>query len=112
MKDHVARYLEECCVIDFSMKEYETKTETLYNHYVRWCTERDRIIPLSENVFGSKLVEHGIQKKRKRVKGEGQQYFYVPVVLTHVLRGEKGQGDILSTLEEKSAAYEMAVSDK
>jgi phage/plasmid-associated DNA primase len=94
------------------MKEYETKTETLYNHYVRWCTERDRIIPLSENVFGSKLVEHGIQKKRKRVKGEGQQYFYVPVVLTHVLRGEKGQGDILSTLEEKSAAYEMAVSDK
>ena len=95
------------------MKEYETKTETLYNHYVKWCTERDRIIPLSENVFGSKMVEHGIQKKRKRVKGEGhQQYFYVPVVLTHVLRGEKGQGDILSTLEEKSAAYEMAVSDK
>ena len=109
--DHVARYLEECCVIDFSRKEYETKTETLYNHYVKWCTERDRIIPLSENVFGSKLVEHGIQKKRKRVNSSGrQEYFYVPVVLTHVLRGERGQGDILGTLEEKSAAEEEATA--
>ena len=90
--DHVARYLQDCCVIDFNKKDYETRTATLYNHYLRWCSERDQIIPLDENIFGSRLIEHGIQKKRKKIKGEGQPYFYTPVVLRHALHEEQGEG--------------------
>jgi P4 family phage/plasmid primase-like protien len=102
--DHVARYLQDCCIIDFNKKDYETKTETLYNHYVRWCSERDQIIALDENVFGSKLTEHGIQKKRKTFMGEGRQYVYKPIVLRHVLQEEMGQADTITTALEKSAA--------
>jgi P4 family phage/plasmid primase-like protien len=117
--DQVKRWLEECCIIDFNRgeeeKDYETRTETLYNHYRQWCKERaDQIIPLDENVFGSKLTEHGIQKKRKRTQGEGrrQVYFYKPIVLKHVLREEKGQGDIISAIEQTAAEQVQAEEEE
>lgn len=91
--DHVTRYLQEYCIIDPTKNDYATKTTELYQHYVRICNEIMQVRPLDENVFGSRLTEHGIQKKRKRVKGDegegggaGRSYFYTPIVLRHALQ--------------------------
>ncbi|MDQ3968819.1 MAG: phage/plasmid primase, P4 family, partial [Thermoproteota archaeon] len=66
--DHVARYLQEYCIIDSTKKEYSTKTTDLYSHYVRICREIMQVRELDENVFGSKLVEQGVLHKRRRIK--------------------------------------------
>jgi P4 family phage/plasmid primase-like protien len=92
--DHVAKYLQEHCVIDHNQKGYWTRTSDLYQHYVKVCNEYLQVTPLEENVFGSKLVEHGIQKKRHRIKGQGgvTAYFYEPIMLRHVLTNTQGGG--------------------
>jgi hypothetical protein len=46
---------------------------------------RDQLIPLDENVFGSRLTEHGIQKKRKRVGDSRRAHYYTPIALRHAL---------------------------
>src|SRR5688500_7030749 len=64
--DHVSKYLQEYCIIDSTKKDYSTKSADLYSHYVRICREIMQVRELDENVFGSKLVEHGILHKRRR----------------------------------------------
>ena len=84
--DHVARYLQEYCIIDSTKKEYSTKTIELYSHYVRICREIMQVRELDENVFGSKLVEQGVLHKRRRIKkGEGgrMEYVYDGIILKH-----------------------------
>jgi P4 family phage/plasmid primase-like protien len=84
--DHVSRYLEEYCIIDSTKKDYTTKTAELYSHYVRICREIMQVRELDENVFGSKLVEHGVLHKRRRIKkGEGgrMEYVYDGIILKH-----------------------------
>lgn len=93
--DHVSRYLQEYCIVDPSNKDYIIKTSELYEHYVRVSNEKFNIRAtevLDENVFGSRLVEHGILKKRRRVRkgdGGGMEYVYEPVFLKHKLYQEQ-----------------------
>ena len=88
--DHVSRYIQNYCVIDPSRKDFYTPSDRLYDHYLRVC-ENDSIKPLEKNVFGSRLVEHSVLHKRKRVrKGEGgMQYVYEPIRLKHELQQEQ-----------------------
>jgi len=88
--DHVSRYMQNYCVIDPSRKDFYTPSDRLYDHYLRVC-ENDSIKPLDKNVFGSRLVEHSVLHKRKRVrKGEGgMQYVYEPIRLKHELQQEQ-----------------------
>jgi putative DNA primase/helicase len=88
--DRVSRYVQNYCVIDGTRKDFSTPSKKLYNHYVKVC-ENDNIRPLDENVFGSRLVEHGVMHKRKRIKkGEGgMQYVYEPIRLKHELDQER-----------------------
>jgi P4 family phage/plasmid primase-like protien len=91
--DHVSKYLQEYSIIDSTKKDYMTKTSELYQHYVRVCKEILQVRELDENVFGSKLMEHGILKKRRRIKkkseGGGMEYVYEPIVLKHKLQQEQ-----------------------
>jgi hypothetical protein len=82
--------VQNYCVIDGTRKDFSTPSKKLYNHYVKVC-ENDNIRPLDENVFGSRLVEHGVMHKRKRIKkGEGgMQYVYEPIRLKHELQQEQ-----------------------
>jgi P4 family phage/plasmid primase-like protien len=92
--DHVSRYLQECCIIDSTKKDYSTKTTELYSHYVRICTEIMQVRELDENVFGSKLVEHGVLHKRRRIKkGEGgkMEYVYDGIILKHKIYQDQQQ---------------------
>jgi putative DNA primase/helicase len=88
--DHVSRYIQGYCVIDGSRKDFYTSSKTVYRHYLKVC-ENDNIKPLDENVFGSRLVEHGISHKRKRVKGNSRdrEYVYEPLRLQHELQQEQ-----------------------
>jgi phage/plasmid-associated DNA primase len=88
--DQVSRYVQKYCVIDGSKKDFYTSSKTVYNHYLKVC-ENDNIKPLDENVFGSRLVEHGISHKRKRVKGNSRdrEYVYEPLRLRHELQEEQ-----------------------
>jgi P4 family phage/plasmid primase-like protien len=88
--DRVSRYVQNYCVIDGTRKDFFTPSKKLYNHYVKVC-ENDNIRPLDENVFGSRLVEHGVIHKRKRIKkGEGgMHYVYEPIRLKHELQQEQ-----------------------
>jgi hypothetical protein len=86
----VSRYIQGYCVIDGSRKDFYTSSKTVYRHYLKVC-ENDNIKPLDENVFGSRLVEHGISHKRKRVKGNSRdrEYVYEPLRLQHELQQEQ-----------------------
>src|SRR5215203_2611687 len=88
--DHVSKYLQEYCIIDSTKKDYMTKTSELYQHYVRVCRENMQVRELDENVFGSKLVEHGIMKRRRRIKGQRTlEYVYEPLMIKHNLLKEQ-----------------------
>jgi P4 family phage/plasmid primase-like protien len=89
--DHVSKYLQEYCIIDSTKKDYSTKTADLYSHYVRICREIMQVRELDENVFGSKLVEHGILHKRRRIKkGEGRMaYVYDGIILKHKIHQDQ-----------------------
>jgi P4 family phage/plasmid primase-like protien len=107
--DHVSRYLQEYCIVDPSNKDYATKTSELYEHYVRVCKEILNIRAtdiLDENVLGSRLVEHGILKKRRRIrKGEGgMEYVYEPVTLKHKLYQE--QSSVFGSIEQQQEPRE------
>ncbi len=99
--------MQECCVVDHSRDDdrfrFGTRTEELYRHYRMWCREHD-IEAVEENVFGSRMVEHGIQKKRWRIGKSATERpnFYTPIMLKHVLEQqdrERGQ-DIAKTIEK------------
>jgi phage/plasmid-associated DNA primase len=86
----VSKYLQEYCIIDSTKKDYMTKTSELYQHYVRVCRENMQVRELDENVFGSKLVEHGIMKRRRRIKGQRTlEYVYEPLMIKHNLLKEQ-----------------------
>lgn len=84
--DHMSRYLQEYCIIDSTKKDYSTKTADLYSHYVKICREIMQVRELDENVFGSKLVGHGVLHKRRRIKkseGGRMEYVYDGIILKH-----------------------------
>ena len=85
--DHVSRYLGLYCTIDPLKRDQRTRTEDLYAHYVKACREEFKMKAseiLGEDIFGSRLVEHGVLKQRHRVwkgEGKGRLYFYEPIVI-------------------------------
>jgi putative DNA primase/helicase len=99
--EHITKYLLECCSVDFNNFEYMTRAKTLYSHYLKWC-EMNKIMPLHETTFGSKLLERGIVKKDKKPKGQERGYFYMNVALNHELYGGSGT----TTLEQAAVAPE------
>jgi P4 family phage/plasmid primase-like protien len=106
MADHVSRYIQNYCVIDPSKKDFYTSSERVYDHYVRVC-ENDNIKPLDKNVFGSRLVEHSIEHKRKRIKGSRDlDYVYIPLRLKHELRQEQD-----SIIDGKSGLFASSAVD-
>jgi len=108
--DHVARYLQEYCIIDSTKKDYSTKTTELYSHYVRICREIMQVRELDENVFGSKLVEYGVLHKRRRIKkGEGGrlEYVYDGIILNHKIYQD--QHSILTTADNARGGDDMAI---
>jgi len=99
--DHVSRYLQEYCIIDSTKKDYVTKTAELYSHYVRICRVIMQVKELDENVFGSKLVEHGVLHKRQRIKkgeGGGMKYVYDGIILKHKVYQD--QRSVLATTDD------------
>jgi P4 family phage/plasmid primase-like protien len=103
--DHVTKYLQEYCIIDSIKKDYYTKTTELYSHYVRICREIMQVRELDENVFGSKLVEHGVLHKRRRIKnwkGEGgrMEYVYDGIILKHKVYQD--QRSVLATAADNA----------
>ena len=109
--DHVARYLQEYCIIDSTKKDYVTKTAELYSHYVKICREIMQIRELDENVFGSKLVEHGVLHKRRRVKkGEGgrMEYVYDGIILKHKIYQD--QYSIFTTADNAGGRDDTAMT--
>jgi phage/plasmid-associated DNA primase len=119
--DHVTRYLQEYCIVDSTKKEYTTKTAELYSHYVRICREIMQVRELDENVFGSKLVEHGVLHKRRRIKNwKGEvgrmEYIYDGIILKHKIYQDQhsifaaASADIAR--EEDNAAMTTSPSDE
>jgi len=56
---------------------------------------------LDENVFGSKLVEHGVLHKRQRIKkgeGGGMKYVYDGIILKHKVYQD--QRSVLATTDD------------
>ena len=109
--DHVSRYLQEYCIIDSTERDYSTKTAELYSHYVRICREIMQVRELDENVFGSKLVEHGVLHKRRRIKkGEGGrlEYVYDGIILKHKIYQD--QCSVLATADNARAGADIAMT--
>jgi P4 family phage/plasmid primase-like protien len=109
--DHVTRYLQEYCIIDSTKKDYSTKTTELYSHYVRICREIMQVRELDENIFGSKLVEHGVLHKRRRIKkGEGgrMEYVYDGIILKHKIYQD--QCSVLATTDNARGGADIAMT--
>jgi phage/plasmid-associated DNA primase len=109
--DHVARYLQEYCIIDSTKKDYSTKTTELYSHYVRICREIMQVKELDENVFGSKLVEHGVLHKRRRIKkseGGRMEYVYDGIILKHKIYQD--QRSVLATADNIGGGDDTAMT--
>jgi len=109
--DHVSRYLQEYCIIDSTKRDYSTKTAELYSHYVRICREIMQVRELDENVFGSKLVEHGVLHKRRRIKkGEGGrlEYVYDGIILKHKIYQD--QCSVLATADNAGGRDDTAIT--
>lgn len=109
--DHVSRYLQEYCIIDSTKKDCSTKTAELYSHYVRICREIMQVRELDENVFGSKLVEHGVLHKRRRIKkGEGGrlEYVYDGIILKHKIYQD--QHSVLTTADNARGRDDAAMT--
>ena len=74
--NHVKRFLDDECIIDFTDPEYLTTTDKLYAAYTDYCTdERNRLRTLPLNSFGSSLAELGIIKTQKMKKGKRDTYY-------------------------------------
>jgi P4 family phage/plasmid primase-like protien len=110
--DHVARYLQEYCIIDANRKDNFTKTSELYEHYCRVCNEFLNVRPLDENVFGSKLVEHGILRRKRRSKGS-RDYVYEPVILKYKQEEEQeSKSNLFSYPSEDSNVEDMPSTEE
>jgi P4 family phage/plasmid primase-like protien len=109
--EHLTKYLLENCEVDFNNVEYATKTQALYVNYVKWCADHQITTPLHETTFGSKLVERGIVKRYKRIKGQGRAYYYMGMALKSELQGENmttlEQAAITTVVEEKQASKQL-----
>ena len=82
----VKAFLEEKCVIDLVVPEFNIPTVYLYNEYENYCAAKSAR-PLDMNVFGARLKEYGIEKDRIRNHGD-REYHYFGVTLRSNLQGQ------------------------
>jgi putative DNA primase/helicase len=83
LQDHIVDFMLAKCD---KGPRLEVETKLAYDVYCDYCAEKN-ITPLADNVFGSKLSENGISKRRPRVGpgGSKRQHVYVGI-------GVKGLG--------------------
>jgi len=82
----VKAFLEANCSIDLEAPEYYTLATDLYSEYVKFCKEKHER-PLDMSVFGKKLAESEIEKKRITYYGQ-KETCYIGVKLLTDLRGK------------------------
>jgi putative DNA primase/helicase len=72
-------FLSHKCYIDRTDRSCYSLSTDLYRCYVLYCKEND-MIPIADNVFGSRLAAIGISKERKMVNGF-RCYCYIGISL-------------------------------
>jgi putative DNA primase/helicase len=81
LQDHIVDFMLAKCDKSPGL---EVDTKLAYDVYCDYCAEKN-ITPLADNVFGSKLSDNGIAKRRPRVNKTGgakRQYVYVGIGVT------------------------------
>jgi P4 family phage/plasmid primase-like protien len=82
----VKAFLDANCKIDMEAPEYYTLSTDLYNEYIIFCKEK-RERPLEMSVFGKKLAEFEIERKRITYCSQ-REYCYIGVKLLSDLKGK------------------------
>jgi putative DNA primase/helicase len=81
MQDHIVAFMHECFDVSPGL---EVETKLAYDIYCDYCAQKN-MTPLADNVFGSKLAENGISKRRPRSGPNKRLNVYVGI-------GVKGLG--------------------
>ena len=61
--DLFSRFIEDC--LEVNQKGSEVAAQDLYDAYRSWCSVVGDNNPITQAIFGSRLQERDIQKKRK-----------------------------------------------
>jgi phage/plasmid-associated DNA primase len=76
----VKAFLHERCLVDLTDSEYSSLTADVHDEYRKFCKERNER-SLEKHLFGIKLAEQGIEKKRIRLYNGQRGYAYIGIKL-------------------------------